>query len=557
MKFYTNIKKDSALLYWIIISLSLIIGIYIRLKGLGTWPLALDEYYIVQSAENILRFDLPKFISGGYYDRGILMQYMIATLLSFGVKPEFAGRILPLLSNLIAIPALYLIAKKLGNQLMAVVAVVIFSFSIWEIEFARFARMYAPFQTIFLWYIYFVLKDLEHKKFSNFRWILILSSLSIFVYEGCIFIALLNFVPFIIYKKINYKYFIGCVLVFVLAIFMNEFNFRTLNSAPRFPAEYLTNIGHKGSIFPTKVPHVLLPYSFESGLFLFLTPVVIIVTIFFVWLIVKDLSIKNFYSIMSVIFLGTCAVLNQFGLFILMFLIFVFWHFVDSKFINKKNIIFLGLIFIINLIYWYVYGILSNEWFVLFDNFSSYRFWGITKRLFVAFFNFPDNFYSIVLYLKTLPVLTVFAGITLSIYFTYLLFNKDKNENTKFLSGVIIFMGLTATIPVLLYEETRYTFFLVPLLFIVVLYSVYFISGKLFTKQLFVNISFVSITLIVFILSRDFNYYHLINIDHQDVNYRMIYSNNNYKRHLYRRWDIITPIDYVKKNLGEERFDND
>ena len=130
-------------------------GIFIRLKGLGTWSLTLDEYYIVKSAENILKHGLPQFPNGGYYERGILLQYMIASLLAFGVKAELSGRIFPLITNLLAIPAIYLIAKRVGNQLIATIAIVIFSFSIWEIEFARFARMYAPFQTIFIWYIYF------------------------------------------------------------------------------------------------------------------------------------------------------------------------------------------------------------------------------------------------------------------------------------------------------------------------------------------------------------------------------------------------------------------
>ena len=546
-----NIKNKKSLLYWSIIFISVLLGIFIRLKGLGTWPLALDEYYIIQSVENILKHNLPQFINGGYYDRGILMQYMIAPLLILGIKPEFAGRIFPLISNLLAIPALYLIAKKVGNQLIAVIAVVIFSFSVWEIEFARFARMYAPFQTIFLWYIYFLLKDFVDKKFDNYKWLLLLSFLSIIVFEGSIFLVLLNFVSFVLYRKINYKYFIGSIIVFAVSIFFNSFNFRVLNEGPIFSAEYLAYVNNKTFDSPIKLPKVLLPYSFASHHFIFLTPIIIGITIFLMWLIIKNLSSKNLYSIFSLIFLGICAILNQFGLFLLAFLIFVFWDFVDEKLLNKKNIGFLGLIFIINLIYWYSYGILSKEWFTLFNDFSSYSFGGITKRIIVAFFNFPDNYYSLIMYLKTLPLLTLFAGITLLIYFAFILFNKDKNENIKFLSGIVIFMSVAATIPELLYEETRYTFFLVPILLILVLYSVYFISGKLLKKKLFVNISFISLILITFLLSRDFNYYHLTNIDHQDVNYRMIYTNNNYKRHLYRRWDIMTPINYVKKNLGE------
>ena len=546
----TNIKNENnQFYYWVIVFIAVIIGIYIRLKGLGTWSLALDEYYIVQSVENILKHGLPQFPNGGYYDRGILMQYLIAPLLSLGVKPELAGRILPLLSNLIAIPALYLIAKRVGNQLIATIAVVIFSLSIWEIEFSRFARMYTPFQAIFLWYIYFLLKDFERKSFTNFRWLLVLSFLSIIVYEASIFLVTLNFIPFILYRKINYKYLISSIIIFILSVFFIRFNFRTLNTSPAFPTEYLDTISSTLHS-PVKLPKILLPFSLTSGYFFILTVIIVIVTAFLLWLIIKNLSVKNFYSILSIIFLGLCAILNQLGLLILVFLIFVFWYFLDPKFVNRKNIILLALIFIINLIYWYSYGILSKEWYVLFTDFSSYKVWGVTKRLITGFFDFPDNYKSLVLYLKTLPVLTIFSAISLSVYFAFLFFNKGKNESTKFLSGLIIFMSLMASIPVLLYRETRYTFFLVPILMILVLYSVYFIFNKIFRKQLLINISFIFLVLIIFILSRDFSFYHLINIDQQDVNYRMIY-NKNYKKHLYRRWDVITPTEYVKKNLKE------
>ena len=200
---YMNIKNNPMLPYWVAISIAVLIGTFIRLKGLGTWPLALDEYYIIKSTENILKYGLPQFDNGGYYVRGILIQYMIAPLLSLGVHAELAGRIFPLISNLLAIPALYLIAKRVGNQLIATVAVVIFSFSIWEIEFARFARMYAPFQMMFLWYLYFALKDFKNKHFSYFKWMLILSAISSLVYEGSIFLAVFNFIPFILYQKIQ------------------------------------------------------------------------------------------------------------------------------------------------------------------------------------------------------------------------------------------------------------------------------------------------------------------------------------------------------------------
>jgi hypothetical protein len=73
--------------------------------------------------------------------------------------------------------------------------------------------------------------------------------------------------------------------------------------------------------------------------------------------------------------------------------------------------------------------------------------------------------------------------------------------------------------------------------------------NKIFKKKLLANTTFILIILFVFVLSKDFNAYHLLNIDKEDVNYRMIYKNNYMKKHLYRRWDLNTPLDFVKNNL--------
>ena len=209
------------------------------------------------------------------------------------LKPEFAGRIFSVVSNLLAIPALYLIAKHVGNKWIAATTIVIFSLSIWEIEFARFARMYAPFQTIFIWYVYFALKDFEGKDFANYKWLIFFSVLGVFIYEGSIFLALLNFIPFVVLKKFDKKYLSLALIVLAFSLFYNKFNFFTLNSAPIFPPEYLSEIAGKVANYPIKIPKVLLPYSFDSSYFNILTPIIILFTLSSIWMIIKNVKSKN------------------------------------------------------------------------------------------------------------------------------------------------------------------------------------------------------------------------------------------------------------------------
>lgn len=525
-------------------------GIYIRLKGLGTWPLALDEYYIIKSSENILKFGFPQFPNGGYYTRGILMQYLIAPLLSVGVKAELAGRIFPLLTNLLAIPAIYLISKKIGNQLIAAIAVVIFSFSIWEIEFARFARMYAPFQTIFLWYIYFSLKDFKDKNFTNYKWTLLISIVSIFIYEGSVFLATFNFVPFVIFRKMNIKYFIFALIVFILSVFANTFDFRTMYSNPIFPPEYFAYAKSLCAEYPIKIPQILLPYSLQNIISAILLFVLLIITFYLTFNIIKYLKTKNFWSIASILLLSLSAILNQFGLFILFFALFYLWNLLEINISQKKTLLYLTLIFIINLCFWYLFGVFTNNWYVLFNDFSSYSLWGISKKLLVGFFNYPDNYLTVLNYFRTIPILTLFALLALFSLSILFLLEREKSSEMKFLGGAIIFGGLIATLPSLLYQETRYTFFLIPIVLVLVLAVVNKLAGLVIKRRVILNLGFVFLVLSIFISSKDFEYYHLANIDKREVNYRMIYD-GYFKVHLYRRYDIKTPIDFVKTNMGK------
>lgn len=541
-------KTNADIVYWIIFGVVVLLGIIIRFKGLGKWPLALDEYYIVKSTENILEYGLPQLPQGGYYDRGILLQYFISVLLPLGIKVEFAARILPLIANLITIPPTYLIAKRIGNKYIALITVIIFSFSIWEIEFARFSRMYTMFQAVFMWYIYLLFIDYENRNFKNYKWILFLSGLSIFIYEGSLFLAIFNFVPFLVLKKIHWKYLISSSLLFIVSFILNRFNFRKLGAGEIYPPEFSDLISQLPKVFPIKIPAILLPYSFNSITTTVFSIIVLIVTLALVYKLIRHLEFKNIFANLAIILMGIFAFFNLFSLFILSFFLFIFWNFLDQSFLNLKNLSLLMILFITNFFYWFGFGILTSDWYVLFNDFSSYNIWGISKRLFVAFFNYPDNYYTLLNYFKTLPILTIFSVFSLIILFIKLLLRKKSSNSLKFLSGSIIFLILLFSVPELLYQETRYTFFIIPLVIILVNLSVFEILQITFKRKHLALTFFIFTILGIFYFSKDFNFYHLINIDKEDVNYRMIYD-NQYKKHIYRRWDIKTPTEFVKNNM--------
>lgn len=167
-------------------------GLYGRFTGIGIWPLGVDEFYISRSVDNVLRSGLPQFACGGYYTRGLLFQYLVAGMRLTGLGPEFAGRLLAGLCSLAALPAAYVVAKRAAGPLCGYLTVIVLCVSVWEIEMARFARMYAPFQAVFAWYVVFYLRYCVDKNNRALLWMVGLSVLGVLTWEGGVLLGVAN-----------------------------------------------------------------------------------------------------------------------------------------------------------------------------------------------------------------------------------------------------------------------------------------------------------------------------------------------------------------------------
>jgi len=173
-------NRKSNLLF-LCLSIFVIIGVWGRFNALGRWPLAEDEYYLMKSVLNILHTGIPEYPSGGYYFRGILQQYITAGIELFLKNPELSGRIVTVIANICAIPAVYIIGNFIGGRNIAISACCLFLISSLEIEFSRFARMYAPFQAVFLWFLAFIISSFNTRenKYRLFLHITIILGLSL------------------------------------------------------------------------------------------------------------------------------------------------------------------------------------------------------------------------------------------------------------------------------------------------------------------------------------------------------------------------------------------
>lgn len=187
-----SVRALLLLLLLLLVPAAVLAGCYGRFTGIGTWPLGVDEFYTSRSIDHVLLTGWPSFPCGGYYTRGLLFQYVVAGLRWSGLSPEFAGRLVSATSSLAVWPAVYLIARRIRGSAAAWVVVIILAVSVWEIEMARFLRMYAPFQAVFCWYLVFYLRYTVDRDRVALRWMIGLSVLGVLVWEGGALLGVAN-----------------------------------------------------------------------------------------------------------------------------------------------------------------------------------------------------------------------------------------------------------------------------------------------------------------------------------------------------------------------------
>jgi hypothetical protein len=175
----------------IIVFVLLALAILIRGRDLGRWCFTTDEFYLYRAESSILEHGVPRFPGGGYYARGIGLQYLsVLPVLAFP-KPELAIRFLPFLFGVLSIPLFYRLCLRYLPDVGALLCTLVLLLSSWHVEMSRFGRFYAPFQALFLLFLFFYLSGYWENNRLHQRISWGIAFTAPFVYEGAIFLPLL------------------------------------------------------------------------------------------------------------------------------------------------------------------------------------------------------------------------------------------------------------------------------------------------------------------------------------------------------------------------------
>ena len=534
--------------------LALILGIYFRLKGLDKSPFTVDEYYLATSIQNILKHGLPQFECGGYYVRGLILQYLAVPFFSYGTNDEFWLRLITVFANLLALPAIYLLGKQVSGKTVGYLVVILFSLSIWETEFARFARMYTPFQTVFIWYLFFLYQRIVLGDLTAMRWMYLLSFASIFLYEGAIFLLLLNFMPLISgTRKISTREMLTALFFFVFAYIYLTYDFRYSGVEYYLPSD-LAPISRSSQRLPIELPTLLITSLPVNPAWMILFFSITVLSAFTIWRLFislnnklySDLEIRQILLFSLFIML---ALFNLFALIIYLLILALLLRHLHLKQLLYRPVVLSIAMIIATGLFWFSYGLLTDEWFNSLTSGHTSKL----KALLVVFLKFPDIFTKIIY--RWVSVMPVMMLITIPLLicgaFIAIVKNRDNDQGYLFLFAVSLILVLILAVLDQPYKSTRYTFFLYPIVLLLITVS-FRLLVLLITDNLSRMRTVLAALIVAFmILSEDFGIDHLWNINSERILYRMEYD-DKLAGHYYLRWDYRAVGEFIRTNLKSD-----
>jgi hypothetical protein len=516
--FLTRLARSAPWAIAVITTAALLAGIYGRFKGLGTWPLGVDEFYISRSIDNVLRTGLPQFPCGGYYTRGVLYQYAVALLRMCGMSAEFSGRIVPAISSLAVLPAVYLLGRRVHGRTVGLLVMILLLVSIWEIEMARFARMYAPFQAVFAWYLVFFLRYTVDRHRRSLVLMVLFSVLGILTWEGGVFIGLLNMLPPLINQKngrlrrADWFYLAG-MLVLLLLLVLATRDLRGFATPPLQSASDDSEAQGGALAFSRFIVSVHEGWLWFA---LSLAPLgFLLASLRWVW------ALRHRWLAASGLAVSLlCATFHQFLAAGATLILLPLLGLVDWRELTARTARFFWLAITANAVFWLSFCLLTGVWDadVSAASTTQNKIMAVAKYL----LGLPNILDEIVRpWGRVLPLLGIGLVIAIASLIVRTIVRRERDTVTSVLLVAMVIMVLGVGAITTDRVETRYTFFLYPLALMLAMTALALWCEKWIRERrtgLFLT-GIAGLTL--FALSEDFQPRHLADIDSARITFRL------------------------------------
>jgi len=527
-------------------------AIWTRFSGLGERQLAQDEYYFIKSIQNILRFGVPQFPDGGYYVRGILLQYLTTAWVFLFGESNFAYRFFPALFGVGTVAMAYFLGRQFLSRSWSIILAAMVTFSSWEIEFSRLARMYSGFQffaVCFFWALYrYSFKERSNKRYLAHAFAFI----TIGSHELGVFVAVFLFLP--LFARLNgswrrgmgeeSRYITIALAVLIVGLFLATYPFRFKGVVDPLPLDFMAQSDgiQEGGLFGSRI----------FGKTPFWGAGILLASIIAGWYAIeiyrKRLTVGLEEQILGGLVLVSLwfAIFHQFAACTLIIMIVALRN---PKILLRKPYIYLFTLIILLGISWLAL-LLYNRGGENVDGFvniaRAYR-----KAIRQNFFSFPNIYLPVInAWVTKTPLLSLLLGAAIA---------HQLVRIRKFPLGSIVMNPVMPLLIIIVmigilpprWSETRYTHFIYPLVLCGGVLSA-FQLGEFMRRRFSGNGSASMPWIMFFCLSsfaatEDFNFFHLINLNADSIAFRTE-KYAKFETHWYPRWDFENPAELINSN---------
>ncbi|SLN69402.1 hypothetical protein OCH7691_03189 [Oceanibacterium hippocampi] len=516
------------ILIFVLLAIALAVGLYARLAGFGGRSLAVDEYYFVSSVDNLLARGLPEFATGGYYLRGITLQYVTAaSALLFGgggVGDSAAYRLPVLLFGLGAIILNVFYLRRFARWHLIAAVTIALLVSSWQVEFDRFLRMYSALQFVTLVFFITLHRSLTGPAATQggpARYLPHLAAvLAVLTHSLALFLVPFLFLGLLLpdYRprlgglaaRVRYGLAGTAVLIFSLAL--SRTDSRAIGVAEaRFPEGFVSPLVNDGPLWLPELPFFHLATSPLMHLAVVLGAVGVVgLVLALLARRLRGIGIADFYVVALILF--TAAHLFLPAALIAMILFFRYQvHRVADQPTRRLAGIALAILIAIG---WLIYATLDQGWLSAFGADA-----GPVRGFRLAFFGWPNLYRSVLLpWSLELPWLGLLAFFSI-FYILATLARRPLGEIALHPAMVALYTLMCFGVFNTLYPTTRYAYFIYPFLLTAIVLTIDDVAGRLAPRQLRAALS-VAVFLGLFAIAGDFHPRHLMATASADVTYR-------------------------------------
>jgi hypothetical protein len=422
----------------------------------------------------------------------------------------------------------------------------LFAVSIWEIEMARFGRMYAPFQAIFAWYC-IALYNAYSGSHRGFLIAVALATVSVFVYEGGALLLCASFIPLLAGQNFKSWSWPLAGASFLFGTWYLTADFTSESAIPKLPEGLDLPADSSLSMIAEMTAGPFGAYATNVFGTLMLASALLI-TLFFLkhnWRSVRSPERENtdWIAITWIALSAWLAAAGYFGIVLTLSLVLFLWRWLRLDHLRNRGTIAVAIWMVAALVLW------ATSLFLEFDGSLASR----AKETAYALFLFPDLYTKVgYRWIRSLPFETLMAVACVPCYLFLTRSDDPKSDQIRlfrFLAGLFIVLAVAVAILPQKYATIRYTYFLHPIIIVLLASTFGAFARRALDSQAARDVMTISITAVFMIVSVDYNVRHMLEIDTPRVMFRTDMSKWEIDR-VYRRWDYRSPAEFVNAHAN-------